>query len=153
MLKNRKNIWSLLNNSGLDGCGLSVYWNSVVVFLWSPGVFHSQDFFPSTFRSQLWETSSGVVAVGVCTAEARRELWARLPRRPLLKMCPTVRDETSRGRNPENGRCRDFVRRQRHSQSGFQHTDRPWPSSPELFNKDHNTGRDSLSHLKEHRSR
>ena len=27
--------------------------------------FHSQDSFPSTFRPRLWETSSGVVAVGV----------------------------------------------------------------------------------------
>ena len=35
-------------------------------------VFHSQDSFPSTFRPQLWETSSGVVAVGVFAAEA---LW------------------------------------------------------------------------------
>ena len=56
--------------------------------------------------------------------------------RPLLKMSPTARDETSRGRNPENGRHRDFGRR-RHRESGFQHTDRPRPSSPELFNKDY----------------
>ena len=41
---------------------------------------------------------------------------------------------------------RDFGRR-RHRQSGFQHTDRPRPSSPELSNKDHNAGRESLSHL------
>ena len=122
----------------------------VVVFFWSPGVFHSQDSFPSTFRPWLWETSSGVVAV-----EARRELWARPPRlrliyvvhayaceplqrtylqRPLLRMSPTARDETSRGRNPENGRRRDFGRRRWHRESGFQHTDRPRPSSPELFN-------------------
>ena len=33
-----------------------------VVFFRSPGVFHSQDSFPSTFRPRLWETSSGVVA-------------------------------------------------------------------------------------------
>ena len=63
------------------------------------------------------------------------------PQRPLLKMSPTDGDETSRGRNPENGRQRDFGRR-RHRQSGFQHTDRPRPSSPELLNKDHNAGRD-----------
>ena len=67
--------------------------------------------------------------------------------RPLLKMSSTARDETSRGRNPENGRRRDFGRSRRHRQSGFQHTDRPRPSSPELFNKDHNAGRESLSHL------
>ena len=36
--------------------------------------FRSQDSFPSTFHPRLWETSSGVVAVGVFTAEARREL-------------------------------------------------------------------------------
>ena len=63
----------------------------VVVFR-SPGVFHSQDSFLSTFRPWLLETSSGVVAVGVFAAVAR-------------------------------------------------------PSSPELLNKDHNAGRESLSHL------
>ena len=57
---------------------------------------------------------------------------------PLLRMSPTAGDETLRGRNPENGRCWDFGRRRQHRQSGFQHTDRPRPSSPELFNKDHN---------------
>ena len=46
----------------------------VVVFFRSPGVFHSQDSFPSTFRPRMWEISSGVVAVGVFAAEARREL-------------------------------------------------------------------------------
>ena len=77
----------------------------VVVFFRNPSIFHSWDSFPSTFCPRLWETSSGVVAVGVFAAEARRE------------------------------------------QSGFQHTDRPRPSSPELFNKDRNAGRESLSHL------
>ena len=54
-----------------------VYWCvgiltvNVVVFFQSPTVFHSQDSFPSTFRPRLWETSSGVVAVGVFTAEAQ----------------------------------------------------------------------------------
>ena len=43
-----------------------------VVFFRNPGVFHSQDSFPSTFRPRLWETSSGVVAVGVFAAVARR---------------------------------------------------------------------------------
>ena len=47
-------------------------------------VFHSQDSFPSTFRSRLWETSSGVVAVGVFAAESRRELLAHLPRLRLI---------------------------------------------------------------------
>ena len=46
----------------------------VVVFFQSPGIFHSQDSFPSMFRPRLWETSSGVVAVGVFAALARREL-------------------------------------------------------------------------------
>ena len=50
---------------------LTVY---VVVFFQSPGIFHSQDSLPSTFCPRLWETSSGVVAVGVFAAEARREL-------------------------------------------------------------------------------
>ena len=45
----------------------------VVVSFRSSGVFHSQDSFPSTLRPRLWETSSGVVAVGVFAAEARRE--------------------------------------------------------------------------------
>ena len=49
-------------------------------------------------------------------------------------MSPTAGDETSRGKNPENGRCRGFGRRW-HRQSGFQYTYRPRPSSPELFNK------------------
>ena len=44
------------------------------IFFRSPGIFHSQDSFPSTFRPRLWETSSGVVAVGVFAAEASREL-------------------------------------------------------------------------------
>ena len=41
-----------------------------VVFFRSPGFFHSQDSFPSTFHPRLWETSSGVVAAGVFAAEA-----------------------------------------------------------------------------------
>ena len=44
-------------------------------------------------------------------------------------------------------RMEDDFGRRRHRQSGCQHTDRPRPSSPELFNKDHNAGRESLSHL------
>ena len=36
-----------------------------VIFFRSPGIFHSQDSFHSTFRPRLWETSSGVAAVGV----------------------------------------------------------------------------------------
>ena len=39
----------------------------VVVFFRSYGIFHSQDYF-STFRLRLWQTSSGVVAVGVFAA-------------------------------------------------------------------------------------
>ena len=45
----------------------------IVVFFRSPGVFHSQDSFPSTLCPRLWETSSGVVAVDVFAADARRE--------------------------------------------------------------------------------
>ena len=40
-----------------------------VIFFRSPGIFHSQDSFPLTFRPRLLETSSGVVAVGVFAAE------------------------------------------------------------------------------------
>ena len=46
-----------------------------VIFFRSPCVFHSQDSFPSTFRPRLWETSSGVVAVGVFAAEARTYIF------------------------------------------------------------------------------
>ena len=45
-----------------------------VVFFRSPGIFHSRDSFPSTFRPRLWETSSGVVAVDVFAAVAHKEL-------------------------------------------------------------------------------
>ena len=57
-----------------------------VVFFRSPSLFHSQDSFPSMFRPRLWETSSGVVAVGVFAAVARRELWAHPPRLRLRYM-------------------------------------------------------------------
>ena len=56
-----------------------------VAFFWNPGVFHSQDSFPSTFRPRLWETYSGVVAVDLFAAEARSEhiysdnSWGFLP--------------------------------------------------------------------------
>ena len=50
---------------------------TVCVLFRSHGVFYSQDSFPLTFRLRLLETSSGVVAVGVFGAEARRELRAR----------------------------------------------------------------------------
>ena len=42
---------------------------NVVFFFRSPSVFHSQDSFPLKFHPWLWETSSGVVAVGVFAAE------------------------------------------------------------------------------------
>ena len=44
-----------------------------VVFFRSCGVFHSQDSFPSMFCPWLWQTSSGVVAVGVFAAVARSD--------------------------------------------------------------------------------
>ena len=87
--------------------------NVDVVFFQSPDLLHSQDSFPSTFREPLQRTHL---------------------QRALLRMSPTAGDETSRGRNPENGRRRDFGRR-RHRHSGFQHTYRLRPSSQELFNK------------------
>ena len=109
-----------------------------VVFFRSPGVFHSQDSFPLTFRPRLRETSSGVVAVGVFAVQVLANHLAAVRmhhiyktqsrqtsskfsvshclqrthlQRPLLEMSPTAGDETSRGRNPENGRRRDFERR------------------------------------------
>ena len=100
----------------------------VVVFFRSPVVFHSQVSFPSTFRPR------------------SEPLQRTHLQRPLLKISPTAGDETSRGMKPENGSRRDFGRRRRHRQSGFQHTDRSRPSSPELFNKVHSAGRESLSH-------
>ena len=45
-----------------------------VLFFRSLGALHSQDSFPLTFLPQLWEISSGVVAVGVSAAEAREHL-------------------------------------------------------------------------------
>ena len=50
-----------------------------VVFFWNPGVFHSQDSFPSTFRLWLWETSSGVVTVAVFAAVALRATAVTTP--------------------------------------------------------------------------
>ena len=47
------------------------------------------------------------------------------------------------GRNPENGRRRDFGRRGRR-QSGFLYIYGPRSSSPELCNENHNGGRESL---------
>ena len=67
------------------------------------------------------------------------------PRR-FVPGCGRHPQEWSRGKNPGNGRRRDFGRR-RHLPSGFQYTYRPRTSSPELFNKDHNASRESLSHL------
>ena len=49
-----------------------------ILFFRSPGVFHSQDSFPSKFRPRSWETFSGVAAVGVFAAETHRELSARV---------------------------------------------------------------------------
>ena len=66
----------------------------VVVFFQSPSIFHSQDSFPSTFRPRLWETFSGVVTVGVFAAEAHSSLQQTHLQRPLLKISPTVGDET-----------------------------------------------------------
>ena len=50
-----------------------------------------------------------------CSLDGRAHSSLQAPlQRPLLWMSPTAGDETSRGRNPENGRCRDFGRRRRH---------------------------------------
>ena len=114
---------SLLNNSGIDGRGLSVCWN------------------PDCRCHRFLPKSRRLLFAGFLPLQ-RTHLQPKLLRKSL-----TAGDETtSRERNPENGRSRDFGRRA-HRQSGFQHTERPRPSSPELFNKDHNAGRENLSHL------
>ena len=64
----------------------------VVVFFQSQRLPFS-GFLPLDVSSRLWETSSGVVAVGVFAAEARRELWAR-----PCSLRPIDGDETSRER-------------------------------------------------------
>ena len=50
-----------------------------VVFFWSPGIFHSQDSFPSTVRPRLWETSSGVVASHCSELTYSDHSWRYLP--------------------------------------------------------------------------
>ena len=45
-----------------------------VLFFRSPGIFHSQDSFPLTFHPRLWETSSGMIAVGVFIMPAVKAL-------------------------------------------------------------------------------
>ena len=51
-------------------CRYIIILNVGVFYFRSPSVLHSQDSFLSTFCPRLWETSSGVVAVGVFAAEA-----------------------------------------------------------------------------------
>ena len=74
-----------------------------VLFIQSPGIFHSQDSFPSTFHPRLWETSAGVVVIGVFTAEAHRELWACPSRLCLMYLVHAYRcsviDKLSGNRN------------------------------------------------------
>ena len=50
---------------------MAVVYRCVGILTVNVVISHSQDSFPSTFRPQLWDTSSGVVAVGVFAAEAR----------------------------------------------------------------------------------
>ena len=140
----------LLNNFGLDGRGLSVCWNPdcrCCRLLPKSRHLPFSGFLPLDVSS---------LAVGDILRSARYRLAEPLQQtclqQPLQRMSPNAGDETSRGRNPENGRCREFGRRRRHRQSGFQHTDRPRPSSSELFNTDHNASRESLSfHAKQNR--
>ena len=65
------------------------------------------------------------------------QFWARWPwsisvleSRLSMSSSSEVPASSKEGRNPENGRSRDFGRRQ-YRQSGFQHTDWPRPSSPD----------------------
>ena len=106
-------LWSLLNNSRLDGHGLSVCWN------------------PDCRCCRLLPKSWHLPFSGFL---------------PLNVSSLTVGDIVRSGRC-RCVRCRGLQRRRRHRQSGFQHTGRPRPSSLELFNKDHNAGCESLSHL------
>ena len=119
---------SLLNNSGLDGHGLSVCWN--------PDCRCRRRLLPKSRRIPF----SGFLPLNLSSPAVGDILRSGRCRCVLCRGSP-------RRMNPENGRRRDFGRRRRHRQSGFQHTDRPRPSSPELFNKYHNAGRESLSHL------
>ena len=89
----------------------------VVVFFRNHGIFHSQDSFPTTFRPWLWETSSGVVAVGMFSAEARTA--GRNPENEIPRLWETSSgvvavgmfsaEAHTAGRNPENRRCRDDI--------------------------------------------
>ena len=133
-----------MNNSGLDGRGLSVCWNPdcrchrlLPKFRRLP----FSGFLPLDVSSS---AAGHILRSGYCRCVSCRGSQRTHLQRPLLRMSPTAVDEMLRGRNPENGRRQDFGRRRRHRQSGFQHTDRPRPSSPELLNKDHNAGRESL---------
>ena len=115
-------IWSLLNNSGLDGRGLSVCWN------------------PDCRCRRLLPKSRRLPFSGFLPLDISSPAVGDIFRSGRCRCVCCKGNETSRGRNPENGWCRDFGRRRWHRQSGFQHTNRPQPSSPELFNKDHNAG-------------
>ena len=124
-------LWSLLNNSGLDGHDLLVCWNPDCLcrrLLPKSRHLPFSGFLPLDI---LFPAVGDILRSGRC-----RCVCCRGSLRPLLRISPTARDKMSRERNPENGRRRDFGRRRRHRQLGFQHTDRPRPSSPELFNKD-----------------
>ena len=156
-----------MNNSGLDGRGLSTCWNPDCRCRLLPKSrrLPFSGFLPLDVSSP---AVGDIFRSGRCRCVDGRDLstcWnpdcrcrllpksRRLPftgfsprcfveplqrthqQRPLLRMSPTAGDEMSRGRNPENGRRRNFGRRRRHRQSGFQHTDRPRPSSPELLKK------------------
>ena len=129
----RPALLSLLNNSGLDARGLSVCWNPDC---WCRRLLPKSRRLPFSGFLTL-DVSSPAVGDILRRGRCRCVRCRGSLQRPLTKMSPTAGDETSRVRNPENGRRRDFGRRRRHQQSWFQHTDRPRPSSPELFNKDH----------------
>ena len=95
----------------VPGCGRhpqewSLYVCSLqsVLFFRSHGVFHSQDSFPSTFRPRLWETSSGVVAVGVFAAECR--LLPKLRRLPFSGFLPLDVSSPAVGDILRSGCCR-----------------------------------------------
>ena len=118
-------LWSLLNNSRLDGRGLSVCWNPDCRIL-------ALDVYSPAMGDIL---RSGCCRCVRCSGSQCDHSWRCLPQ-------PGTKHRGEGILRMED--AQDFRRRRLHQQSGFQHTDRPRPSSLELFNKDHNTGRESL---------
>ena len=63
------------------------------------------------YQGRMWLLTFVLHMTKVFTAENCERLQRTHIQRPLLRMSPSAGDETSRGRNPENRRRRDFGRR------------------------------------------